>query len=187
MQQPVEDDKTYLFYIDGGYDFDQKSGTSVAGGRYFWNPEHPHVGSGEETRIISSRADGVLLDQYVVYPFSVADASRLKCVVATCLHLLMNHAASRFCFVTDQADAIRDTLAGLDCCQKKKMRGQALWNSLRLWCARKHVEWVQCESRSKLNLDLRQQQRLKKEREARERQERRQKAIPTMTKATKQD
>ena len=113
MQQPVEDDKTYLFYVDGGYDFDQKSGTSVAGGRYFWNPEHPHVGSGEETRIISSRADGVLLDQYVVYPFSVADASRLKCVVATCLHLLMNHAATSFCFVTDQADAIRDTLAAV--------------------------------------------------------------------------
>ena len=182
MQQPVEDDKTYLFYIDGGYDFDPKSGTSVAGGRYFWNPDHPHVGSGEETRIISSRADGVLLDQYVVYPFSVADASRLKCVVATCLHLLMNHAATSFCFVTDQADVISATLRDLEAGAKKQMRGQALWNSLRLWCTRKRVEWVQCEPRSKLNLDLKQQQRLKKEREARERQAQRQKTIPTRTK-----
>ena len=158
------DNKMWLFYIDGGYNFDPKTGTTVAGGRYFWNPGKEWLGSladGEELASMTSRSDDVLRDQYVIYPYSLTNINKAKCVVSTCLHLLMRHPGKRFCFVTDVADAIERNLAKV-VEGRRKLGSETMWRSLWNLTQQKEVKWIQCEVRSKLELDLKRQDRIKR-------------------------
>lgn len=150
----------YLFFVDGGFDFDAKTGMTVAGGRYFWNPSHECVGQGEETRTIASRSDNILQDQYVMYPFP--NATKLKCVVFTVLHILMRHPGTRFCFVTDVAQDIERRMA-------EKGPGNGLWSSLEQQCRLKRVLFVESERRDKLALEMKRAEREKKEQTRRRR------------------
>lgn len=160
-----DQNKTWLFYVDGGYNFDPQTGSTMAGGRYFWNPGKEWLGSlqdGEELAEIQSRADNTLHDQYVVYPYSLATVNRVKCVVATCLHILMQHHGQSFCFVTDVADKIQQNLEKVET-GRRKLGSETLWRSLLNMCnKKKKVMWVQCESRDKLDLEMRRNTRLKK-------------------------